>query len=144
MSEGTREVFFKVRGEPVAKGSVSAFPVQRKDGRVGTVVVHSKRSKSWEALVREQVPEQVEKFEGPVEVEVVFFLRRPKSVSREFPCVRRRDDLDKLVRAVLDSLTGILYQDDGQVVNLIARKRYEEGGFVGAIIQVRAAGFPAS
>ena len=33
-------------------------------------------------------------------------------------------DLDKLTRAVLDALTGVLYLDDKQVIELHARKQY--------------------
>ena len=141
-----REVFFKVRGEPAPKGSVSAFPVKRKNGRMGAVVVHSKRSKAWEALIREQAPKDVKLFEGPVEVEVWFFLPRPRTVTREYPCAKGKDDIDKLERCVLDALTDALYHDDGQVVDSISRKRYEQAGvgFVGAMIWVRTAGFPGS
>lgn len=32
-------------------------------------------------------------------------------------------DLDKLVRAVLDALTGIAYRDDSQVTHILASKR---------------------
>jgi Holliday junction resolvase RusA-like endonuclease len=35
-------------------------------------------------------------------------------------------DLDKLVRAVLDALTGVCYEDDAQVVSLGARKVYSD------------------
>jgi Holliday junction resolvase RusA-like endonuclease len=37
-----------------------------------------------------------------------------------------RPDVDKLARAVLDALTGVLYRDDGQVVTLDVTKRYGE------------------
>ncbi len=144
MSEGVREVYFRVEGVPVPKGSVSAFPIKREGGRVGTVVVHSKRSKAWEAIVREQAPRQSELFEGPVEVESVFFLPRPRTVNREYPCAKGRNDIDKLERAILDSLKGVLYYDDGQVVDSISRKRYEQAGFVGVRIWVRTAGFSVS
>jgi Holliday junction resolvase RusA-like endonuclease len=35
-------------------------------------------------------------------------------------------DLDKLVRAILDSLTGVVWRDDAQVVDIVARKVYAE------------------
>ena len=40
----------------------------------------------------------------------------------------RRPDLDKLQRAVLDALTGVLFSDDGQVVQLAAVKQYGQPG----------------
>lgn len=36
----------------------------------------------------------------------------------------KKPDLDKLVRAVQDALTGIIYKDDGQVCRLTANKNY--------------------
>jgi crossover junction endodeoxyribonuclease RusA len=36
-------------------------------------------------------------------------------------------DIDKVCRAVLDALTGILYRDDAQVVALSAVKTYADG-----------------
>ena len=40
----------------------------------------------------------------------------------------RRPDLDKLCRACLDSLTGIVWRDDTQVVHLEASKDYGAPG----------------
>lgn len=59
-----------------------------------------------------------------VSVSLGFLLRRPKSVSREHPTVP--PDVDKLVRAVLDSLTGTVYEDDAQVTDMHVTKRYCE------------------
>ena len=39
----------------------------------------------------------------------------------------RAPDLDKLVRAALDALTGIVFGDDGQVCELYAHKLYGDG-----------------
>jgi Holliday junction resolvase RusA-like endonuclease len=38
--------------------------------------------------------------------------------------VTRRPDLDKLIRSVLDAITGVLIQDDSQIVGLHAVKKY--------------------
>lgn len=54
-----------------------------------------------------------EPVEGPIEIDVVFYQNLPT----------RRPDVDKLARAVLDALTGIVYHDDSQVVRLNAIKR---------------------
>ena len=69
-----------------------------------------------EAIAREQ----------PVEVVLDFYFARPKSVNKKRLGMTVRPDLDKLVRALLDALTGVLFQDDSQVVGIIARKHYDE------------------
>jgi crossover junction endodeoxyribonuclease RusA len=58
----------------------------------------------------------------PVKVRLEFRLPRPRTVTREYPTAKM--DVDKLARAVLDSLTRTVFVDDGQVVNLMAEKRY--------------------
>lgn len=62
-------------------------------------------------------------FHEPIGLTVDFYFLRPASAKkRKYPSVK--PDLDKLVRATLDSLTGILYDDDSQVIEINARKHY--------------------
>lgn len=128
------EFRIRVAGIPAPKGSVSAFPIQRKSGKVGTVVVHSARSKSWETLVRDQLPEGV-RLTGALEVKIIFFLPRPASIKRAYPSVR--PDLSKLIRSTEDALKGAI-DDDARIVDLDVKKRYVKAdGFVGALIRVK-------
>lgn len=67
----------------------------------------------------------------PVSLRASFLFTRPKShlttkgqLRKGAPLIPTRPDLDKLVRAVLDALTGIAYADDGQVSLLTASKDY--------------------
>jgi Holliday junction resolvase RusA-like endonuclease len=72
---------------------------------------------------------------GPVWVALDFTFDRPKSHFRtgKYASLRRqtapashttKPDLDKLVRAACDALTGIVWQDDSQVHRISASKRY--------------------
>lgn len=59
----------------------------------------------------------------PVEMVCTFYFERPVSCKKRlYPAVK--PDIDKLLRAVFDSLTGVAYEDDGQVVSLVSRKEY--------------------
>ena len=69
--------------------------------------------------------------DGPVEVSLAFTFARPKShftgkgaLRAGAPVTPGKPDIDKLCRAVLDALTGVVYADDAQVVGLKATKRY--------------------
>ena len=85
---------------------------------------------------------------GPVRVEVDFFLPRPATVKlskRALPIVP--PDVDKLARALLDGLgqglngkvgDGVIYGDDSQVVELLARKFYADDRAPGADIRIWA------
>ena len=43
-----------------------------------------------------------------------------------FPTARTVGDIEKLCRSVSDALTGVLFDDDSQVVELHARKLYSD------------------
>lgn len=73
--------------------------------------------------------------ETPVFIDAVFCLVRPDSVKREMPCALI--DLDKLCRAVGDSLSDVAYRDDRQTVQWTASKVYvEDSSSQGALIRI--------
>jgi crossover junction endodeoxyribonuclease RusA len=73
---------------------------------------------------------------GPVTVMMTFHMPRPKSVSRRYP--NSAPDLDKLVRAVGDSLQeSEVLANDGQIVTLVAHKVYAENDtYAGVEIEI--------
>ena len=80
---------------------------------------------------------QADLIRDAVEVELGFFFARPKahfgsgrnagtvlaSAPRHMTVM---PDVDKLARAALDALTGIVFKDDSQINRLIAVKGYGE------------------
>jgi len=66
------------------------------------------------------------KLTGPLKMDVIFYLRRPKSVKLKYP--DKRPDLDNYVKAIGDALEGICYLDDAQVVTSCASKMYAPTG----------------
>lgn len=73
----------------------------------------------------------------PVAVSARFYFPHPKGhygTGRNAEILRARapqyvavrPDLDKLVRALLDALTGVVWRDDAQVVSLRAGKEYAD------------------
>jgi crossover junction endodeoxyribonuclease RusA len=65
---------------------------------------------------------------GAVALRLAFVLPRPKSTPKHTPSAVKRPDIDKVARAVLDAITGILIADDAQVTELQATKRIAEPG----------------
>lgn len=117
-------VYFEVPGPFATKGSTISFKDRRGIVRTKTDSKHGKTfaaSVQWAA--RQAGVTLIEKGRG-VSLQVVYGFVRPKGKDRARvdPCVR--PDVDKLVRALLDALTGIAYHDDGQVVALSVRKTY--------------------
>lgn len=60
----------------------------------------------------------------PVRVAVTFVFERPKTApaTRTRPSVK--PDYDKLARSTMDALTGVLWVDDGQIVDAELHKIY--------------------
>jgi Holliday junction resolvase RusA-like endonuclease len=127
------EVSLSVTGNPASQGSHAIMY-----GRI--VQVNSSKHKAWrKAIVQEAIatlPDDWQPIDEPCELIVNFYLPKPKTVDRQLPSVS--PDLDKLIRAVGDSLTdsGVVI-DDSRIVRISARKLYAEGIQPGATIQVK-------
>lgn len=74
-------------------------------------------------------------FTEAVSVELVFWISRPKSVTR--PYATKTYDIDKLTRAVLDSCTkALVFRDDSDVIDLTVRKNYNDHHDTGVLINI--------
>jgi Holliday junction resolvase RusA-like endonuclease len=135
---------FAVYGKPVPQGSVVAHV------RGGRASIHY-ASGSGLAVWRNQVTSAAQDawgldnvYGGPMGVALIFRMKRPRNHYRDLqgtvrPAMRdaRPDvmpDLDKLVRAVLDALTGVVWRDDGQVCDIMASKVYADSPGVDIVI----------
>lgn len=123
---------FTVYGVAQAKGSMRAIQIR---GMKFPIVTDSNKSaRSWSQLVAEGASRAIHELpasergvltEG-VRLTVAFYLPRPKKYNRRGVDAAHltKPDLDKLLRAVLDALTKVAFQDDSQVTQLIASKHY--------------------
>lgn len=129
------EITFDVLGRPAPQGSKKSIGNNR-------FIEASKFLPAWrtavslaaELAVSEQNWARVS---GPVELEVMFYLERPSSISsnkRPYPIVP--PDIDKLLRGVGDALSGVIYDDDSQIVRILAWKQYADKREPGAFIRV--------
>lgn len=127
---------FVVRGKPEPKGSTRAF--MPKGARFPVVTSDNPKARGFADLVRLVAQEHAppELLTGPVRVSLAFFLARPKSTPRKVVHHIKKPDVDKTVRAVLDALTGIVWRDDSQVVELHASKGFGAPGVVVAVTEV--------
>lgn len=117
-------VSFFVPGTPRPQGSKRAFVA---GGRAVMTESSGAKHKDWRAQVAHEAHEAYGDtllLAGPVTLDVTFVLLRPKSRPKSRPMPDSAPDTSKLVRAVEDSLTGVVWRDDAQVVELLARKIY--------------------
>jgi Holliday junction resolvase RusA-like endonuclease len=141
---------FDVAGKPVPRGSKRAFPVRRKDGSLGVAVSDTtgERGRMWMAMVQEAarnaLPADWRQHRGPIRLFVYFRLRRPKAHYTPKGAVKRwapmhptvKPDLTKLLRAVEDALTGVVWRDDSQIIHQVVNKEYADVDMTSVFIQL--------
>lgn len=118
-------VAFSVRGIPVPQGSAKPFIA----GGKARLATKSAPLMAWRTAIATSAATAMGDdpvLTGPVVVDAVFLLPRPKSVPRRVQVPAVRPDLDKLARALLDGITGVVVEDDSRVVDLLVRKRYSD------------------
>lgn len=115
-------IAFEVYGTPKPQGSMKAF--LPKNSTRPIVTTDNKGLKPWRALIADEARLlNPLKMHGPVEIHLDFFFNPPKSDPyRKYHTVK--PDVDKLTRAVLDALKGVVIVDDSQVVRVNSSKRY--------------------
>ena len=104
---------------------------------LGVVAYEKKEMKAWRAECSRLIEEAFEAkklIEGPLKIDATFYVQPPKYISskkklrerleaEEIYC-SKKPDIDNYLKALLDSMTGIVFKDDGQVVECKARKLY--------------------
>ena len=137
---------FYARGLPVPEGSTKSFYIPPKKGSAGkghVVTTHAnpKMDKWRQDIKAAAVHRNDEVFEGDrfyrpknkkhrgdgVRVVCTFYMHKPKNATDDsYPSTI--PDIDKLIRAVLDALTDVLWDDDSQVLEIMIRKKYQKDG----------------
>jgi Holliday junction resolvase RusA-like endonuclease len=127
--------------DPAPQGSKKYVGTRRTaaGNNIPMIVESSPKLPAWRKAVSDAViagmkaSGNLEKFEGAVKVEAVFYLTRRPSVKRSLPIVP--PDVDKLGRSLLDGITARsksgeilgVWKDDSQVVRLDISKVYATG-----------------
>lgn len=134
-------IVIRVLGTPAPKGSPRV--VMRGRGGVPLksprVLKDSPRTEAWHSIVayaaQEAMVGRVPFVGVALRVSVIFRLRRPwghygkKGLlpsAPPYPSVK--PDLDKLIRATMDPLEGVVFDGDSRIVETLSRKLYAELG----------------
>ena len=112
-----------MRFEIPIKPKAKARPRSGRNGAIYTPITTVEFEKEVKFWVAQQNPK---KLCGPLKADLMFFYARPKVCSKAKVLKDSKPDLDNLVKGVLDALNGICYDDDSQIVDLRAAKRYDE------------------
>ncbi len=123
-----RMISFTVIGKPEPQGSTRAFVP--KGWKRAIITSANKNLKPWRQdvadmaiLAMKEANQSLVVRPGAVRVTARFYFDRPKSQKKaQFKTTAA--DVDKLVRSLFDSMSGVCYEDDAQVVECIVNKRY--------------------
>lgn len=85
----------------------------------------------WKSIIAQQFHEMLE---CPVEIEFIFYMKIPKSLSQKKRMEilegeikhTKKPDIDNLIIGLLNSMTDVVYRDDNQVYKLHAEKKYSD------------------
>lgn len=118
---------FWVAGVPVQQGSMKAFVA---GGKARVVHTNPTGLNAWRGAIATQARALFTTVtEEALRVDLDFRMPRPKALpKRKYTRHVKAPDIDKLARAGLDALTGVVYNDDKQVDVLMVMKQYAEPG----------------
>lgn len=133
------KISFVVYGKPEPQGSKTPWLPRYKGGGfvmdkynrpVIATMDSNKKLKPWRQEVVQTARAAVQSnsvlFPKGIAVHLVlrFYLEKPASVSKRRIYATVKPDSSKLLRAVEDSLTGVVWHDDAQVVSTKLEKHY--------------------
>lgn len=111
---------------------IDPVPAARiKQGRYGAY--YPKTYEAFRRTARELVKKVVGKWKPvacALALEIIFLREQPKKTEREYP----RGDVDNYSKSILDSLNEVAWNDDDQIVELHAYKRWADKGQPGSIL----------
>lgn len=127
-------ISFAVFGIPRGQGSMK-WVISKTTGKPVPIV--PKNLKQWRKQIGERAAVEMRerRFLSDVSIQMAFSFARPKNHYRTGKYSHlykdsapnshtQKPDTDKLIRAVLDALTGVCYADDCQVNRIVAVKKW--------------------
>lgn len=136
----TDSILLIIEGEPVGKGRPRAFRAG-----AGVRMFTPAKTKTYEEAVAIEARKAMAKlppFDGPVLLELRMVFSVPASWTKAKRAAAlageivptKKPDADNVVKALCDALNGIVWIDDVQVTDLVARKHFGEHPHVEARI----------
>lgn len=118
-------ITFTVYGHPEPQGSTKAFIPKGSDRAI--ITSDNRKLKPWrQELTRSALEANrgnaIIGREVPVCVRLDFYLAKPASTPKRITRPTKKPDIDKLTRAVFDSLSGTIITDDSQIVEVLVGK----------------------
>jgi len=147
MADGSEVILitFTVYGRPEPQGSTKAFIP--KGWKRAIITSDNRKLKPWRqeltrAAIDANIGNEIIERNTPVCVRMDFYLARPQSLAKRFERPTKKPDIDKLTRAVFDSLTGTIITDDSQIVELMVGKWFGQPERVEVFVELAQNAMP--
>ena len=110
-----------INQEPIPKGRARTVRIGGK-----TMSFTPKKTADAESSIRAQISQGKEFYAAgiPLSISLAFYVNRPPSVSKKRLYPVTRPDIDNYCKLIFDACNKYLWQDDSQIINLAAMKRY--------------------
>lgn len=123
-----KQLHFVWYGKPQHKGSIRSFH-HKTTGAIVSMSTNKKLKPYQKSLGQCAALEMQERnvslvISDPVSIIADFVFTGPKKMPKDRRGMTVKPDLDKLLRALKDSLTGVVYKDDAQVTEVSMKKEY--------------------
>jgi len=122
----SNELAFECMGIPIGQGSTRAF-INRKTGRPIITHEHGGELRNWRQRVANEAGKARPEgwpMDAGIHLTLMISISRPPSLPKSAVYALKRPAIDKLLVAVSQGLTGILFADSSQIVGVIIAKIY--------------------
>lgn len=135
-NQDSRVIRFTVEGEPTGKGRPRFTSMSTKEGKTFSKAYTPQKTLLYENLVKWQYKQAARGYTFPetamLDMRIVAYYTIPKSKPKktkalmESGAIRptKKPDMDNVMKIIADSLNGLAYKDDTQIVDAQCRKFY--------------------
>jgi crossover junction endodeoxyribonuclease RusA len=141
------ELVFTIFGVPQPQGSTRAF--MPRGWMRPVITTDNAKLKPWRQelsqtamVAMHECGAKMASRAVPISISLTFYFEKPKSERKAVQHKTTKPDLDKLLRAVLDGLTGIAYEDDSQVCECRVAKIFGSPAWLEVQVNALAEGVP--
>lgn len=114
---------FMILGEPIAKGrpKLSSFGGH---ARAYTPKKTRDAETNMRAQIVQQLPPDFVPMNQAISITIAVCRSRPKSKPKRITRPITKPDLDNYIKTILDAMNTVVFEDDSQIVSIVATKEY--------------------
>ncbi len=114
---------------------IDGKPIPQARPRITKFGSYDPQAKQKKAIRKKLVQEEYKPLKGALKSDIKFYIPIPKSTTKkarkliessEVHPIKKTCDIDNLIKFVFDTINGIIFEDDSQIIEVIAIKEYSD------------------